>query len=94
MDSLRNKILPSGLLSPQENQKVCNLLPDKVQSVSTAVVQLYITQNTRWQYILTGVACLVKASTSYQFLSMSNFENKTKMLLVILWFYVLPYSYH
>ena len=82
MDSLRNKILPSGLLSPQENQKVCNLLPDKVQSVSTAVVQLYITQNTRWQYILTGVACLVKASTSYQFLrieGMFNFENKIKV---------------
>jgi hypothetical protein len=93
MDSLRNKILPSGLLSPQENQKVCNLLPDKVQSVSTAVVQFYIAQNTRWQYILTGVACLVKASTSYQFLStyLGNFENKIKMLVMILRFYDLPY---
>ena len=64
MDPLRNKIFPSGLLSPQENQKLCNLLPEKVQSVSTAVVQLYVTKNTRWQYIVTGVACLVKASTS------------------------------
>ena len=64
MDPLGNKILPSGLLSPQENQKLCNMLPDKVQSVSTAVVQLYVTQNSTWQYIVTGVACLVKASTS------------------------------
>ena len=68
MDTLRNKILPSGLLSPQENQKVCNLLPEKVQSISTAVVQLYLTQNSRWEYILTGVACLVKASASFQLL--------------------------
>ena len=49
MDPLRNKIFPSGLLRPQENQKLCNLLPEKVQSVSTAVVQLYVTKNTTTQ---------------------------------------------
>ena len=82
MDPLGNKLLPSGLLSPQENQKVCKLLAEKVQSVSTAVVQLYVTQNTRWQYFLTGVACLVKASTS---LGQNSFLSHIHIFILV-WF--------
>ena len=47
MDPLCNTLFPLGLLSPKENKKLCNLLLEKIQSISTAVVQLYVTKNTR-----------------------------------------------
>lgn len=62
--SVSQKLLkPSGLLSPQDNNLVARMLKPKVQSVSTAVVQLFTSFNcSPWQLKLTGVACFSKDS--------------------------------
>lgn len=58
---------PSGLLSPAENEKVFQVLQHshhKNQSLSTAVVKIYLTDkgsgHRHWEEMLMGVACLVK----------------------------------
>ena len=53
-----------GLLNHQENEQVQKLISDqrKVECVSTAVVQLHLVKNDKWNCLITGVACLVKAS--------------------------------
>jgi len=56
---------PSGKISPEENSKVFEMLGDRRQSLSTAVVQLLLanqTSNRQWQLVVTGVACFVKDS--------------------------------
>ena len=56
---------PSGKISPEENHKVFDMLGERRQSLSTAVVQLFIANNTTprsWQLVVTGVACFVKDS--------------------------------
>ena len=56
---------PSGRISPEENHKVFELLGERRQSLSTAVVQLLIaTQppSRSWQLVVTGVGCFVKDS--------------------------------
>jgi len=56
---------PSGKISPEENSKVFEMLGDRRQSLSTAVVQLLLAnQNStrQWQLVVTGVACFVKDS--------------------------------
>ena len=53
---------PSPLLSDDENVVVFKLLTDRVQSLSTAVVQLVTASpgKTTWNLVVTGVACFVK----------------------------------
>ena len=56
---------PSGRISPEENHKVFEMLGDRRQSLSTAVVQLLIASQSpsrMWQVVVTGVACFVKDS--------------------------------
>ena len=60
--------VPSTLLSDVENVVVFKLLADRVQSLSTAVVQLvtssHLVTSSRgkatWNLVVTGVACFVK----------------------------------
>ena len=56
---------PSGKISPEENHSVFEMLGDRRQSLSTAVIQLFIATNSyprNWQLVVTGVACFVKDS--------------------------------
>ena len=56
---------PSGKISPEENNKVFQMLGDRRQSLSTAVIQLLLANqgSTRqWQLVVTGIACFVKDS--------------------------------
>ncbi len=57
--------LPSGLLSPAENQQVKELLGvGKRQSLSTGVARVFITSaksgHREWVPLVTGVICFVK----------------------------------
>jgi hypothetical protein len=57
--------LPSGMLSPAENQAVKEMLGvNRRQSLSTAVARVYVTRhNSRhkeWVSLVTGVVCFVK----------------------------------
>ena len=60
--------LPSGLLSPLENQGVKDMLGmgsnGPRQSLSTAVVRVYVTtkqsRHREWVPLVTGVVCFVK----------------------------------
>lgn len=56
---------PSGKISPEENNKVFQMLGDRRQSLSTAVVQLLLANQgptRQWQLVVTGIACFVKDS--------------------------------
>lgn len=56
---------PSGRISPEENHRVFEMLGERRQSLSTAVVQLLIATQSpsrSWQLVVTGVACFVKDS--------------------------------
>ena len=56
---------PSGKISPEENHRVFEMLGERRQSLSTAVIQLFIATNSyprTWQLVVTGVACFVKDS--------------------------------
>ena len=56
---------PSGKISPEENHRVFEMLGERRQSLSTAVIQLFIATNSyprNWQLVVTGVACFVKDS--------------------------------
>lgn len=60
--------LPSGLLSPQENQRLKDMLGmgrnGPRQSLSTAVARVYVTtkqsRHKEWMPLVTGVVCFVK----------------------------------
>lgn len=60
--------LPSGLLSPQENQGLKDMLGmgrnGPRQSLSTAVARVYVTtkqsRHKEWMPLVTGVVCFVK----------------------------------
>ena len=56
--------MESLVLNRQDNEKVKKLISDqrRVESVSTAVVQLHLVENEKWNCRITGVACLVKVS--------------------------------
>jgi hypothetical protein len=54
---------PSNLLSKEENDIIFALLGKKCNTLSTAVVQLLLTEgpyHTKWQIRCTGVVCFVK----------------------------------
>ena len=54
---------PSKHLSFEENQMVFNMLGERRESLSTAVIQLLFSTTTRpfqWQIKVTGVVCFVK----------------------------------
>jgi hypothetical protein len=66
MEAQKSK--PSGLLNPKDNHLVFGLLGDRVQSLSTAVIQFFVSSpplsasRTGWDYVVTGVVCLSKDS--------------------------------
>ncbi len=56
--------LPSGLLSPEENELIRGLMtPKRQQSLSTTVARLHLaspSQGQGWTVLVTGVVCFVK----------------------------------
>ena len=66
---------PSGRISPEENHRVFEMLGERRQSLSTAVVQLLIASQspTSWQVVVTGVACFVKDSVRRGFFIQVSF---------------------
>ena len=73
---------PSGILSPRENHEVFSMLGPRVQSLSTAVVQLLMASPTasEWRLVTTGVACLAKDSIrrSY-FIQIFDFDHRQRV---------------
>ena len=86
--------VPSTLLSDVENVVVFKLLADRVQSLSTAVVQLvtssHLVTSSRgkatWNLVVTGVACFVKDWNRRGFFIQVNIHH---MLSILTSFWVL-----